>query len=602
LKDIKKYLENKICDKLKPTDNIVIVAPCHESNSQFINLINEIVFSSSATIIHYQNGVDFVENFSSLNKNYLTGENTKIFYVDDSLITGTHFLELFDLIRDVTEKDSPLTASILINDQAIPFIHDRAVRWSNNYFAFATYNQPPTLNITSKRPLEHERMRYELLQESALHDTLREHFYKKANKLNPEKCLPEKTESTEEKIRHLKMFEATHKIYDYFTDPNNKTVPNLTKKGERDKFVDFKLKYKKDGINIDDNDTNKKALLKVLSQYPFILYKDLRTNTFEWHKYLITEILESNPDKDVCFDMEKDYDKDFSTFKFRLRYAAFLGNYQVLEIDFIGKILGWFRKIDLYFIKKKNVEEQKQNDITDLFSKTAQEKLRKKEENLRDFPIFVLGNYIEMIQKNSWVAYHILKNVKKVDFNSSNQGRQFLCMLQLDAATVIDDFMEMINKDYRFKWRDMYKDLDNENSQEKLYLGTNKIDDFFKIRPDLLTTNKSLIIKETFLDNSDVLEKKEFVNYLWIKQLLYADCIDKDPHIPKEIRYQEKIDAIIEKMKGFFPEKNVQAFFIVTDGQEIPHVQYQQSDILNEFKKYYINHKYEVKEIEEEIK
>ncbi len=150
---VKSYLEST-CN-LKSTDRVVIVAPCHESNSQFLNLINENVFSSAATIIHHQNGVDFIENFSLLNKNYLMSENTKIFYVDDSLISGKHFFELFDLIREVTQNPQPLTASILINDQAVPFIHERAVRWSKKYFAFITYNQPPIFNMLDKRPLEH---------------------------------------------------------------------------------------------------------------------------------------------------------------------------------------------------------------------------------------------------------------------------------------------------------------------------------------------------------------------------------------------------------------------------------------------------------------
>ncbi|MDR0692473.1 MAG: hypothetical protein LBF69_05490 [Prevotellaceae bacterium] len=558
LKYIKCYLESEIKDKLKPTDNVVIIAPCHESNSKFINLINEYVFSSAATIIHHQNGVDFVENFSLLNKNYLEGKNTKIFFVDDSLITGSHFFELFDLIRKVTNEGSPLTASIFINDQAVPFIHDRVVRWSKKFFAFATYNQPPT---TSKRPLEHEQIRYESLQKNSLHDTLCEHFHKKANKLCPEQRSTQKEEPLKQ-IRRLKMFEATHKIYDYFAKDETVSVPNLIDENERSSFVYFNLKFDKKNIEIDEPDMDRKALLKVLSQYPFILYKDLREATFQWHKKLLEELPIPNEN---CFDIKEDYDDKFSTFKFRLRRAAFLDNYQILEKDFLEKLFMWFIKIDKY------IEDNK--------SKFENNELTTEEENLRDFLIFVLGNYAEMIQKNGWVACHILKEIEKINFEKSeNQSKQFLRMLKIEATTIIDDFMEMINKDYRFKWRDMYKEL---NSTE-LYHKTDKIVDFFDKRPDLLITNKFLAVKETFL--VDLKEDIHFVNYLWIKQLLYADCIDKDPHLPKEIKYQDKIDEIIKKMKGFFPDKEkVQAFFIVTDGQQTPYVISQDNYIFNEF-------------------
>ena len=563
LKTLPKYLT--------PTDNVVIVAPCHESNTQFLNLINEHVFSSSATIIHHQNSVDFEENFTLLNKNYLTGEKTKVFYVDDSLITGSHFFELFDLIKGATGKSMPLTASILLNDQAVPFVHERAVRWSNNYFAFATYNQPPTLNILTNQPLEHERKRYELIQNNVLHDTLCEHFFKKANKLNPNKPSFEE-ESSEKQIRRLKMFEATHKIYDFFTKKS--TVPDLADDVKRKEFVEFK---RNDNIEdeIGETDINRKALSKVLSQYPFILYENLRKKTFEWHKKLLSELPNHNEN---CFDPQCDYEKHFTTFKFRLRRAAFLGNYQVLEVDFLLKLLRWFIKIDEYIMQNKPAFISK---IDKQWSKEKKEKVNR-ENNLLDFPIFVLGNYAEMIQKNAWIAYEILKNIKQdkellLKLKDSNQGRQFYNMLQIEAATVIDDFMKMINNDYSFHWRNMYNNV----NPSELYPDTDRIIEFFNKNSDLLKTNKFELVKETILENSDDWLKmgSSFVNYLWIKQLLHADG---ERYI--EIDYLKEINAVIDKMKGFFPNKeNIQAFFIVTDRQENPHVLFQDNNLLDEY-------------------
>jgi hypoxanthine phosphoribosyltransferase len=226
LKKVKENLEKN--NNLKPTDNIIIVAPCHESNSKYISLINKIVFSSSATIIYNQKNVDYKENFSLMNKNYLSGEDKKVFFVDDSLITGSTFFELYDLIQKAV-PDKPLTASILLNDQAEPFVHNRVVLLSNNYFSFSTYNQPPALNVLSTNPLEYEHARYKSLQESTLHDALKEHFYVKTRKLDSKKPNLPKDETPEKQIRRLKMFVATHKIYDYYATTKNAVFPNLKK-------------------------------------------------------------------------------------------------------------------------------------------------------------------------------------------------------------------------------------------------------------------------------------------------------------------------------------------------------------------------------------
>jgi hypothetical protein len=258
----------------------------------------------------------------------------------------------------------------------------------------------------------------------------------------------------------------------------------------------------------------------------------------------------------------------------------------------------------------KEEQNKGQNDLfynaKDKYNEEKEEinKLVRKEENLRDFPIFVLGNYVEMIKRNGWVAYHILKNVKATDFMPSNQGRQFLCMLQIEAASVIDEFMDMIYRDYSFSWDDINKSEEPDKRPPDAG-STEKIKEYFRNfngkDNDLTKTNKYLVVKETFLDNTNIWEKEEFVNFLWIKQLLYDDNMDKNLRLSDKNDYEEKIISIIDKIKGFFPDKNIQAFFIVTDGQEIPYVQYHENYFLSEFKKFYIQHKMDVEKLEKEI-
>jgi hypothetical protein len=574
LPTIKKWLNNIVRAHLNldAADKIAIVAPCHESNSQFINLVNEVVFFSSATIIHYQNNVDFAENFTLLNRGYLSN-GVKIFFVDDSLITGKHFYEVFDLVKDVIKEPLPFTASIFLNDKSVPLTHNKIVELSNIFFAFANLNQPPALNLLEQRPLEHERQRYEALSKTALHDVTIRTFQDKADSLNPPKMneTEENKKDKEKESRRIKCLEATHKIYDYFarnTQDNDYEI---------DKIVNFRR-----SINTTlfpefeeekNREENKKALLKVLSQYPFILYHPLREKTFNWLEKWLTEI--EIPNKN-CF-VKTDYD-NFQTMKFLLRRASLLGNYQVLEKAFFQKILFWFIKIDKYFIENK----PKLSDY--------------EENNLQDFPIFVLRNYIEMIQKNGWVAYHILMNMRdlKCDFLESKQGSQFFCMLQMESALIIDDFCEMITKEKRLEWRDIFKYADGEKQtpESKRRFNTEFIDKtdrivnfFIDDNPQFLDTNKFLVVKEAFLKNSDdwLRPQTPFINYLWIRQLLFVDCIDKDSHFPQGVDYQRKIDAIIEKMKGIFYKKQVRIFFVVTDGQQTPHILKEAECVLNNF-------------------
>lgn len=598
LSDIKSWLNNTVKEtlKLSSTDKIIIVAPCHESNSQFLNLVNEIVFASSATIIHYQNNVDFAENFILLNENHL-GKDMKLFYVDDSLITGKHFYEVFDLLKKVLS----FTAAIFLNDKSEPFTHSKIVDMSNIFFAFANFNQPPALNLLGQRPLEYERQRYEMLAKVTLHDVIIKTFLDKADSLNPQKQTGIKEGKTvkEKEIRRLKCFEATHKIYDYFANPSKKEKIKIEEnKYEIDKIVNFKPDD--DSILFSDyqNPDNVKVLLKILSQYPFNLYKSLREKAFIWLKEWLSKIKEPNRE---CFQ-QADY-ANFQTMKFLLRRATLLGNYQVLEKDFLQKILIWFIKIDKFYSAKDKPELSKNRDESDDW-----------ERNLQDFPIYILRNYVEMIHKNGWIAYHIKTNIEELQtqFMESKQGAQFLRMLQICFALVIDDFYEMIVKEQRISWRDLFRYVDGEENKAEnqrrfntVFIDkTDRIIAFFNNNLQLLETTKYQILKETFLDNSNAWKNtaNPLVNFLWIKQLLYVDCIAKDSHFPKEIGYQTKIDAIIKKMIDFFPvNKNVRAFFVVTDGKQKPYLLSQENHLLNSFNEEF-NTDQQIKNLSEEIK
>jgi len=638
---------------IQPTDKIIIISPCHETNSRFINMVNEIVFNLSAIVIHYQTNVDFTENFQKLHSGYLESENTKIFFVDDSLISGKHFFNLYDLVKNTKgRRFDQFIGTIVLSDKSAPFIHNRIVKLSKSFFAFISYNQPTSITLSSHKPLEHEQKKYDALAKYSLYDVLIKVFKEKSDDLNPDKihnnkygfcpCVfdsvdikchycgldPESVEYNykeeklyrkEKQLQHIAMFKTTHKIYEYFASDNN--IFNLTN------LDDFQEKLKLNNKNDwKDNLEKKIILLKVLSQYPFILYQPLKEKIFEWHNAWISRKFEEfeRKIKNTIFQednilSEENYKKyfsydDFKELKYLIRRSVFLNNYIILQPD----ILQILQEIISMISNKNNIirkydkifdNNSYQQDLFDQDKKSIQmhfqlQDLNKKEkENLKNFPIFLLQNYKEMIFKNGWVAIKLLKNLETIKdiFNTLDEKR-FIRMLKIEASSVIDDFMNMIVKEYKYSWRDMYQyTLEtkyNHDSKDKILnkddmiSSLDYISDFFRNKTNdekfLIENNKYdisldiLKIDKYWFEKNTCNKSNAFKNYLWIKQLLYTD-IDHGQYSIKIISYQEKIDAIILKMKGFFCTEKIQAFFIVTDGQGKPHILSQDDDLFNEF-------------------
>jgi hypothetical protein len=563
---LKKTVKSMNNLQLSDADKIIIIAPCHESNSRFVNMVNDLVFNSSATIIYHQPEVDFAENFNLLYRNYLQDKNedsVKIFYVDDSIISAKHFFEIYDLARNTLEKKrTPFTASIVLKDKTLPYVHNRVVLWSGTYFAFVNINQPPNRPLSDNQPLIYEKKRYELLAENfALHDVIIKAFDKKAKGLDSESenVAVSRNITEEKRARHELQFKVTHKIYRYSQRLHNN--PLLTERVKR---------------NIEQRVEIRNAILKVLCQYPFILFQPLKEEIFKWHKNLLEQFI---------IEPKFNY-RNFQDFKFHIRRAVLLGNYQILEESFFEKALVLFHLINEAILSTEMNIGQK--------------------EDIEDFSVFLVRNYLELIQRNGWVAVK-LKAVLKIlrdrfasPANENVYAKQFYRMMQIEIATVVDDYVKKIEKEERFHWRDMYQftletkynEIKTKNSN-KIIAETSYVKDFFECEENnekfIRYVNKFEIVESIlgldinwYKKNSS--SNQEFINYLWIKQLLYADSIDKEPHLPKEIGYQDKIDAILKKMKGFFPvNADVHAFFIVTDRQDCPHSLYQDDYLLNGF-------------------
>jgi len=441
-----------------------------------------------------------------------------------------------------------------------------------------------------------ENLRYTTLQSSSLHDVLKQHFYSKTKKLDPKYRAKDYNVNSTHQVRRLKLFEVTHKIYEYFTD--NTTYPDHL--DTWCKQLNFELKYSIIA-SIDDAQLNKMAVLKAISQFPFLFYKDLKITAFKFLKEWINTELKVNISSTESISSDDDF-RQLSTFKFLFRRAHFLRCYTILNEIFLNALFTWFSRIDNFIAKDgKNYFSTKLNELNDLERATdffnikqfehQKEIIDNKEDiinSLKNFHIFISGNYIEIIEANPWAIKRLLSGIdtlQKKQSLLSTSCRIFIRMLQIESATVINHFTTMIAQEYRYKWRDLYKD----NQRDQLNTDTKKIVEFFNNNRQILKTNKYELVKDIFLNNNEdwLQENTPFINFLWIKQLLYADTHDNKSQI--NINYQTEIDEIIKKMKGFYINSKINAFLIVTDGQGNPHVVYEKDDnyVLKGFEEFY---------------
>lgn len=556
LNDVKKHIS------LSPTDRILILSPCHYSNTMFLNMVNDIVFNSSATIIHHQSDVDYLANFKLLNSKYLSDNKTKVFFVDDTIISGRSFFNIYDLYRFTSDyqQNKNIKGAIFLSNNSSKDTNKRVERAIGSIFSFVHLNLPLAPIIFDKKPLEHEIIRYDHLSKIVMHDVLKRVFYtKKEDLLNPKinKVVSEKTK----KERHYQMFRATHKAFAYFE--------NVDTIGATTSYDDFL--YECYSLEHPTNEI-KFSMLKVLCQYPFLLYMPVRKKTFSWHKAWITEYMNRINVKLTRKENNQILYNDIQEYKFLLRRAVLLANYQVLSYDFLvltnrlvktvfestslEKIVFSTKKVSLFDSDNKNEE----------MIELKRELNEEDKSNIQDLHLFILKQYIELVHSNPWSAKKLNNSITNLDSNHSisPQLKRTFRMITIEISGVLNDFYLLLSKSE--SWRKLYKENeDNINEDNSLiveYLN-------FK-NPEFLQKNKFKLSDSILeLKNGNELNP-QFLNYLWVKQFLQTDKSSHATLVP----LKQKTKSLFQKLMGFFEPDELGAFFIVNDGRKKSHIVY----------------------------
>lgn len=520
---------------LKETDKVIILSPCHYSNTRFLDIINDFLFHSAATIIHYQPDTDYSDNFKLLYEKHLDQTDAKIFFVDDTLISGRTFFRIYDLFRFATGYRRKLSGAIFLSDKSAADIHTRVLRAAGRIDAFVNINLPLSPRVFNANPLEYEARRYRELYETALHDALKGELTEKANLLKRFGATVDMHDPRQK--QHVRMFKATHLAYELFGK-----CPELN---GIDTFDDF---IRESGFACEDVEC-RIAMFKILSQYPFLLHMTVRIEVFRWHKTWMRKIsdeLQGIIDRREALPCAK-----FEELKFLIRRSVFLSNFYILSVEFFRLLAKVFELLEHGMIPASdNVGQLSENE----------------RENVENFHLYMLAQYVEMIRKNRWCAVRLVRTLEETGVEQAfgtSAGKRMIRMLKIEIATVIDDFYHLLEKDRA--WTDLYAEAgsisdDKDNERIKCYFEHNQS---LLRTPEFVLANKALKL----LDEKGGIEPK-FLNYLWIKQFLDRS---RENSAFSEIPLTKKTEAIVERMCRLF-DRNLGAFFIVTDKTQYRHL------------------------------
>lgn len=190
----KPEIENFLVDKKDSTGkisngkNIIILAPTHNTNNNFVETVDSILFENEATIYRFDRNLG-EQNLYSLST--LNFDNASIFFVDDEISSGStveYFYSLlcsinpklrFDGIITLIDRTSPSDETIISN-----YLHEQKLE---KIFAFTTLNIKPIKTGNEECFLCKRQKEYEGLLSISVLDINRIQLAERIVKLNAKK-------------------------------------------------------------------------------------------------------------------------------------------------------------------------------------------------------------------------------------------------------------------------------------------------------------------------------------------------------------------------------------------------------------------------------
>lgn len=553
-------------------DNILIIAPSHHSNAEFIDLVNDELFAASANIIHYDATRDYVQNFDVIYGTEID-KASKIVFVDDSLKSGSTFFRINQFIYNTQRKNTDSTKEtgislclFLLNKAeplTVQLISDQLLKNSDGMFAFAHLHLYTASSFNTEPPLKAEVKRYKgLIKESYL-ESLKVYFRKHYLKLSIGK---EDRYTSGKRERHLMMLDATHRVFQFFSDSKMspasfKTFMEFSNQIQ-DKtrtVITYKLNEKQEVGYMSDFDA---CLLKVIAQLPFTLYQPLKEKVFEWTLALTDDFIEK---KSHLIEEGNFTYSDLQTLKFLMRRLCLLKSGYLITSRMLTMVEKLHREEGiprLISICEKNIQEGKEVELEE-----------EKKVKLQLFGVFYCGQVKELIFSNEARCIQVEEEISKYKTNLVAPGfRQIMRILRVENSILIERFYSYLIK------QEYWPPAPTNNHPSEL-----SIDDIRNvIEKNITTRNFSYLLLDRFLSVSKPeipLNNTAFLNFLWLKwylepaqQEIYRPLLTNTENIFSCLRriFDPISEQKDEKSKTGF-------FFIVNDSQQTPLIFYDKS-------------------------
>lgn len=620
---IEKWLKNLRTEQrpclYSDTEYIVIIAPCQHSNVSFVNKVNDIMFSSSANIIHYDPFNDYIQNFYAFYGTEIK-KAQKIFFVDDTLTSGNTFIRCNYFLKHIrSELKSEFSgtkgfdACFFLLNRSSHYVFENVKRklvksdnHKENIFSFANLHLPSLKDSDAISPLVKEKLRYKQLTDDSFLDRLKEHFIKQENKLEESSVYDKKIRSEK---KHLKMVDAIHRIFEYFI----KNSSEIKEFNTINQFIDEveKIKCPFEKIKWDDEDSNitlvESAYLKVLTQHVFSQYQPLKVIVFKWilEKLNKTIIDIKKVIKNDSFDH-----KNFRDLKFLMRRAGLLNSNILISEYFIVFLMDLcgekgIKKLITENLNRLDEPQSSEGQVSLSYHSNPGKVLSE----LLNFNFFYAAQIKELIFTNETRSIKLEGLLKEYADKGTPFFKHIIRILREENVILIKNFIEFLKKtdvwkEEKSNTKSVRENEKNENENENkdeekdesrdVNNDEDSIIDYSNKKIEYILKHQSIInhykykslynffdakytdgFKNNVKDYNPefILKNKDFINYLWLMKFFSSERKGK-------MNLNQKTDLIVSKLKDIIneqreeitenenAEKNTGVFFVVKLGEK----------------------------------
>lgn len=433
-----KRIKNKLIENDLTLFNseVILISPTRFTNAIFVNRVNEVIFGDMATLFHYDQDEDHIQNLKSFFEDDI--KKAKVFFVDEAMCGGTTFEKINNFVKYVRSRRGVDGVFVLINtlmqDKYEVFINELG---NELFFAFIDLEVPVMIGPTRSCHLCSEKMKYEKMLDETFLDSIRILIRAKIMKLEP-KTYGDKV-GKGKNADYLKRLEYLYKIYRSFSD--DKIKPEIEQIFKGNEPLEELCGVAQIPFLPQLTITNKVDLIKVLSNPYLVYHKEIRKYIF---KFVISELEQTT--KNLLEVKGRDLNKGdldiYRYLKFLLKRAAALRANYIIREEVLQKIFSVYQILE----NKLNEEEKKQNK-KDLFTlnQTDKDKFRF---NLHEFVDYYMVAIKEVCFYNDSKSLKLEETLDHLQ-HSGIKDATFLLLtqsLRIENASIPYRFLKSIEK------------------------------------------------------------------------------------------------------------------------------------------------------------